>query len=629
MINVRDVPYLLDLDGTPIKALNNREHLEIEHTDNESSIMTLIYDIEETFITEQQIVYRNNRYIISEIEQQKSSRTTKITAEIAYLELADKNVTINSTDEVLEVIAQKALNGSKWSVGTVEDTTTKHNMNRADVSSLSVLRLLARIADLKLVFDTINFKVHFLNDDANDLGFLFRYRKNLADITKTTFAPKATTLIPFGKGGLTIESVNNGRRYVEDFSWYESLGYTKSEARRLFNKVHTFSDERFVYAGNLMREAERRLRTLAHPQIAYEVSVSHLDKDIKIGDYGYVIDEELGIKVNVKVVRLIEYEDVNDNQIELNYLIPGLADVQETTDTSHYEQTLSTIVVQNESSFVGDSNFKLLLSMTITNYASTHAQLGLVIVGQASTNTLLELYFDIDGRKHDFEVKQVVQPGYNTIALPMLFTQIQEGSHLLNVFLKVNNGTFTIERNNAQMFVQAENLQGGLATTMPRANVVEEVKFPFTRIDVTDILVEIEMGGLIYTDEPPAMPTGVTYTVDLEKNEVKIEWNENTEEFLLGYNVYVNGVKHNDEIILDTEYIVTGLERGNSYSIELKAQSIWGIESEPYVIEVEMPEYEVPSTPTGVTYTIENGAIKLEWNENEEDFVVGYNVYVN
>lgn len=476
MINVRDVPYLLDLDGTPIKALNNREHLEIEHIDNESSIITLIYDINETFITEQQIIYRDNRYIISEIEQQKSSRTTTITAEIAYLELADKNVIINATDEVLEVIAQKALVGTKWTVGTVADLTTKHNMNREDVSSLSVLRLLARIADLKLVFDTINFKVHFLKDSANDVGFLFRYRKNLADITKTTFAPKATTLIPFGKGGITIESVNNGRRYVEDFSWYESLGYTTAEARRLFNKVHTFSDERFVYAGNLMREAERRLRTLAHPQIAYEVSVSYLDKDIKIGDYGYVVDEELGIKVNVKVVRLIEYEDVNDNQIELNYLIPGLADAQETTDTSHYEQTLSTIVVQNESSFVGDSNFKLLLSMTITNYASTHAQLGLAIVGQASTNALLEMYFDIDGRIHDFQVKQVLQPGYNTISLPMILTQIQEGSHLLNVFLKVSDGNFTVARHDAQMFLQAENLLGGLATTLPSANVVEEVE---------------------------------------------------------------------------------------------------------------------------------------------------------
>src|SRR5690606_4801086 len=103
MINVRDVPYLLDLDGTPIKALNNREHLEIEHVDTESSIKTMINYTNDTSITEQQIIYRDNRNIISEIEQQKSSCTTKITAEIAYLELTDKNVTINSTDEVLEV----------------------------------------------------------------------------------------------------------------------------------------------------------------------------------------------------------------------------------------------------------------------------------------------------------------------------------------------------------------------------------------------------------------------------------------------------------------------------------------------------------------------------------------------
>lgn len=490
MNNVRDVPYLLDLDGTPLKALNKREYLEIEHVDNESSIMTLINDINETLITEQQIIYRDNRYIVKEIAQNKSSRTTTITAEIAYLELADKNVTVIAQDELLEIIAQKALNGTAWEIGIVEDMTTKHNINQSDVSSLSVLRLLARLADLKLVFDTINFKVHFLKDNANDLGFLFRYRKNLADITKTTFAPKATTLIPYGKGGLTIESVNNGRRYVEDFSWYESLGYTKSEARRLFNKVHTFSDERFVYAGNLMREAERRLRTLAHPQIAYEVSVAHLDQDINIGDYGYVIDEELGIKVNVKVVRLIEYEDVNDNQIELNYLIPGLADVQESViETTRHEATLSTVLVQNESVFTGDSNFKLILSMTITNYASTHAQLGLALVGQASTNALLEMYLDIDGKKHDFEVKQVLQPGYNTIALPMILTQIQEGSHLLNVFLKVSDGTFTIGRHDAQMFLQAENLQGGLSSTLPSANVVEEVEFTVTNINVTDTVV--------------------------------------------------------------------------------------------------------------------------------------------
>lgn len=517
MINVKDVPYLLDLDAEPIRALNNREHLEIEHVDNESSVMTLVNDISETLITEQQIVYRDNRYVVKEIEQNKSSRTTTITAEIAYLELADKNVTVIAEDELLEIIAQKALNGTAWEIGTVEDMTTKHNINQSDVSSLSVLRLLARLADLKLVFDTINFKVHFLNDDANDVGFLFRYRKNLADITKTTFAPKATTLIPFGKGGLTIESVNNGKRSVEDFSWYESLGYTKTEARRLFNKTHKFEDERFVYAGNLMREAERRLRTLAHPQIAYEVAVAYLDQNIKIGDYGYVVDEELGIKVNAKVVRLIEKENIDENEIELNYLIPGLSDVQEgITDGETHEPTLSTVLVQNESSFVGDNNFKLLLSMTITNYASTHAQLGLAIVGQASTNALLEMYLDIDGKKHDFEVKQVLQPGYNTIALPMILTQIQEGSHLLNVFLKVSDGTFTIDRHDAQMFLQAENLQGGLATTLPSANVVEEVEL-INAIHVNESkLVNVQLPIKVNVIENVELIDAINVTDDVE-----------------------------------------------------------------------------------------------------------------
>src|SRR5699024_11932006 len=113
----------------------------------------------------------------------------------------------------------------------------------------------------------------------------------------------------------------NRKKYVEDFSWYESLGYTTAEARKQFNKTHTFEDERFVYAGNLMREAERRLMTLSHPQIAYDIDVAYLERDVKIGDTGFVDDEELDIKVNVKIVRMIEYEDINDNTIELNYLV--------------------------------------------------------------------------------------------------------------------------------------------------------------------------------------------------------------------------------------------------------------------------------------------------------------------
>src|SRR5699024_11864578 len=137
---------------------------------------------------------------------------TIITAEINYLELADVNISVNEIDAVLQALANKLLKDTGWTVGRVDDTQTKHNITQNDVSVLSVLRLMARISETKLVFDTINKTVNYIEVDSNNLGFLFRYQKNLEDIKKTTYKPRATTLIPYGKGGLTIESVNNRKK---------------------------------------------------------------------------------------------------------------------------------------------------------------------------------------------------------------------------------------------------------------------------------------------------------------------------------------------------------------------------------------------------------------------------------
>src|SRR5699024_10951914 len=144
---------------------------------------------------------------------------------------------------------------------------------------------------------------------------------------------------------------------------------------------------------------------------------------------------------------------------ELNYLVPGLMDNQEDlSEGGSHEAALSTIFVQNESDFNGEDTYRLLLQMVITNYASTHAQAGLAIVGQSTGNGLLEAYFSIDGERLALEVKQALNEGYNTIGLPFMITALQEGSHSLDLFVKVTDSTFEIKTHDAQLYVQAENL---------------------------------------------------------------------------------------------------------------------------------------------------------------------------
>src|SRR5699024_4534886 len=94
------------------------------------------------------------------------------------------------------------------------------------------------------------------------------------------------------------------------------------------------------------------------------------------------------------------------------------------------------------------------------------------------------------GERLALEVKQALNEGYNTIGLPFMITALQEGSHSLDLFVKVTDSTFEIKTHDAQLYVQAENLAGGLGTELPSANVVEEVEF-IDDINVTDGAIAI------------------------------------------------------------------------------------------------------------------------------------------
>lgn len=476
MINVKDVPYLFDIKETPLRSLPVRYNLEAEHVSDSISVINLEIPINIDVITEQQIMFRNHRYIIAETEVIKSTQRTRVVGESLYVEFNDKNVDIlDMKSKTVAEIAQKILGGSGWDFGYADHDGKAHSFLEENQSALYLLRQLARISGLMLDFDTLNRKVNYVNTKGKDLDFIFRYKKNIQEIKKQTFLPKVTVIKPIGKGGLTIENVNDGLDYVEDFSWYTSLGLTIAEARKRFSKKHTWEDDRYIYAGNLMREAQLKLRELAHPQIAYETTVFHIGGDIEIDDYGFVVDDELGIKVKVKIVRLVEYDDKQKNVVELNYMVPG-AETTGSTSTGGSESTSSLMISRNETEITVSDYEVTLLEMNITAFNSTNAQVGLNIVGEASQQSLLEGYFRLNANKNR-EIKQVLMKGYNTIGFPFIMEQIQEGSHTLSFILKNNTGNFKVKKNEAEMFIVAENLLGGLSTKLPRANVLEEVKF--------------------------------------------------------------------------------------------------------------------------------------------------------
>lgn len=620
LVNIRDVPYLIGMDDRPLRSLPITYEIELETVKDGIDSITLELPIEEDIIPEQKIIYRGKKYLITEIEETKVNRRVVVTAESLFVEL---NTTISEfqlNDATLFDAVERALRGTGWTVGTIEAGDDKYFMAEEGVTVLYILRRLSKLSgSVDVEFDTINRVVNYRVRQHRDLGVIFRYQKNVKEITKTTVFPRATRLMPIGRGGLTIASVNNGSDYIEDFSWYESLGMTKQEAKKHYTKTMIWKDERYIYAGNLMREGQRKLSQLAHPQIAYDVELSYLDVDLQVGDYAYVIDEELGIKVQVEVVKLNEYKDPTKNRVELNYLVPALhddaggSDVVQTSDSSvdiAYTRLNNDVVVEA-------GRYTEALHIALTTYAPTNLQLGIYMVGESSMDSTLDGYISMGGNKIGMPIRYKLNSGWNTISLMMILTQIQEGTNTISLYLSVDQGTFTLSRDESELALIGMNMLGGTSARLPRANVVEMVEFdainvsdiPFIStqiptsktitenvifpesLDVTDT-PSIIFEGIDYTTEPPSTPTGVIVTIGL--GAISLKWAENTEVFLAGYHIYVDGVRNNREVVTDTTYNITGLEHGVSYRIEITAISVWSIESEPYVIEVEMPEIELP-----------------------------------
>ncbi|UCH13685.1 MAG: T9SS type A sorting domain-containing protein [Bacteroidales bacterium] len=139
----------------------------------------------------------------------------------------------------------------------------------------------------------------------------------------------------------------------------------------------------------------------------------------------------------------------------------------------------------------------------------------------------------------------------------------------------------------------------------------------------------------VYDNTKPAKPAGFNLvTTGLE--DILIRWNESADDQKLeSYCIYVNGHKVNDENILDTSYLVTGLLNNSRYSVAVSAIDWAGNESALSDV-ISTTTYGVDNTPplppTAITAPlISDIAASLSWSgavDNETE-IRGYKVYLN
>mgnify|MGYP000851224731 CR=1 FL=1 len=394
-------------------------------------------------------------------------------------------------------------------------------------------------------------------------------------------------------------------------------------------------DERFKTASTLLDELKKRI--IDEPRITIELTVDEFekhinkitDKPLSVGDYISLIYEPFD-DLNV-FVRVIKIDTFYNSKLEVvntilkitndteSFLGSYLNDVSKQIEdaTKGFQQNIN--MARNERDITISDNYIEVLTLPIIVLEATNTAAHMTVVGESASQRLLDGYFTLNGEVLETSVKQVMFQGFNTISVNFIMTQMQEGFHNLKFYLKSEGNSFFIKQNECTVFTTGQGLYAQLGTKLPSAYFAEEVRFissikvddevsaetkyptlvgnltenvafsePISVSDVPSILIE----GVEYDTEPPAIPTGVVATTGY--NSIALEWEPNTEISLAGYNVYVDDVKYNNQVIEDNSINISALQNGETYNIKLTAITVWSVESEPFEIDVEIQEQENP-----------------------------------
>ena len=323
-------------DGKPVAVLEHAYN--IIATDEVNAESFLDFDI---FFTDAKRKYIDNQrevriggkaYRVKTVTDTKEHGKPKVThvyAENLFYDLARaaRKATAVFDTTTAKAAMEYALMGTDWNTGRVAFTTTKSFESDRD-NPLAVLRLVAELFYGELVFHPVEKTVDLVRRTGTDNGAAFHFRKNMKSIKRRADTSSLITrLYATGKDGLTFASINDGLAYVENHDYTDEV------------LVGTLDCSNFTDAEDVLSYAKLRVADYGKPNYSYELSVLYLE-DVDgyrheyygLGDTVRVIDEELGLDLRTRIVRM-EKDILRpwDTKVELSTTV-GTLSLEEAAD---------------------------------------------------------------------------------------------------------------------------------------------------------------------------------------------------------------------------------------------------------------------------------------------------------
>ena len=265
----------------------------------------------------------HNRYVVKKIDEH--SDFIIITCDLDLDEWKESILyEFRTTNSLLSEVLEKLLPPGWTMEGTalftkrttVEDTEGKPL--RA-VTPFQVLTKASTAYSCVFNFDVINKVIKAIDPSAfTTSGQFFTDELNLNNLGfNGSSRDFATRLYAYGVkdedgNPLTFASINDGKPYVEDFTYSDkviSVGW---------------SDERYTNAESLLADAKKRLKALSFPSRSYSCNAQNLKEDVWLYKVVTLIDRRRRTRVDHQIIEYVEYPNHLLDQITLSSSAPSI-----------------------------------------------------------------------------------------------------------------------------------------------------------------------------------------------------------------------------------------------------------------------------------------------------------------
>lgn len=197
----------------------------------------------------------------------------------------------------------------------------KRTVTGNDIDGYELIQKIVKTFEVEIIFDNKKKTLTVGNELMQDIGTYFTKELNLQEIFLTSESHELITrIIPIGNDNLGIESVNNGKNYIENTTNSKKI------------KTLYWEDNRYTNVQSLFEDAKKKLDQLSKFKRTYETKVIDLSQTLQykflkvdIGDMVTLINNDTKIKEKFRITKLKKHlKNTLQNEITLGNKIDDL-----------------------------------------------------------------------------------------------------------------------------------------------------------------------------------------------------------------------------------------------------------------------------------------------------------------